>query len=128
MTSGSHGRRLRQHRGDLLEIPWRAHGAPRPVQRVVARAERPEGGQTGVADKPSEQGEGAEAAAVPKEQHNGHTEEGFQLQWGTLTESIDNMPERYKTVLMTSLAFVICNMDKVRARALQRTFRVALGP
>lgn len=31
-----------------------------------------------------------------------------------LTKYFANLPDRYKTVLMTSGAFILCNMDKVR--------------
>lgn len=67
-----------------------------------------------MADKRAEAGEAAKAGPSAQEQHNGAAEEGLSLRWAAVTQSLDSLPERYKTVLMTSLAFVICNMDKVR--------------
>lgn len=67
-----------------------------------------------MADKRPEAGEAARAGPGAQDQHESAAEEGPRLRWAAVTQSLDSLPERYKTVLMTSLAFVICNMDKVR--------------
>ncbi|KAL9249012.1 putative anion transporter 6, chloroplastic [Drosera capensis] len=45
----------------------------------------------------------------PEDDGSGEVEEGFDLEWPPWR----NLPKRYKLIGITSLAFVICNMDKV---------------
>ncbi|GAQ92627.1 major facilitator superfamily [Klebsormidium nitens] len=112
-TNRPHGCQPALHPGFLLRAPLVPQRDQNAARWVVARGGRPSGGQAGVADKRSEAGEAAKPGLGPSEQHIGPAEEEPKLRWAAVTQSLDSLPERYKTVLMTSLAFVICNMDKV---------------
>jgi hypothetical protein len=98
--------------GGLLAAGYR--GRKNAARQVVARGDRSGGGRAGVAEKSSDQSDMPPEGPSPLGHLVKEVVEEPAVGLEILTKYFANLPDRYKTVLMTSGAFILCNMDKVR--------------
>ncbi|XP_025799297.1 probable anion transporter 6, chloroplastic isoform X1 [Panicum hallii] len=110
----------------LLLLAGSGGGRPRPLLRMLppraplphrrrrwplaVRVSSGDGGGTSAVEKPSVPGAvGVDEGARGVEELEGEVAGAWELRWPPW----ERLPERYKLIGATSLAFVICNMDKV---------------
>ncbi|RLN33750.1 putative anion transporter 5, chloroplastic isoform X1 [Panicum miliaceum] len=113
LLAGSGGRR---HRPLLRMLPPRAPPFPHRRRRwpLAVRVSSGDGGGAGgfasAVEKRSVPGAvGKDEGARGEEELEGEVASAWELRWPPW----EGLPERYKLIGATSLAFVICNMDKV---------------